>query len=88
MRILYIYLAAVNILGGVLCALDKYKAKRGKWRIRERTFFIISLLGGGVGVYVSMWIFRHKTLHKRFTLGIPAIIILQAAAAVYLYLIL
>ena len=88
MRILYIYLAAVNIWGGILCGLDKRRAKRDEWRIRERTFFIISLLGGGVGVYVSMWIFRHKTLHKRFTLGIPAIIILQAAAAVYLYLIL
>ena len=72
------YLIIINIIGFILPPVDKSKAKKNKWRIRERTLFIVSALGGSVAMYISMRIFHHKT--KRFMIGIPAIIVLQLGA--------
>ncbi len=69
------YLLMVNLCGFCLCAMDKKKAKNGQWRVPERRFFVIAVLGGGPGVLLSMYRFRHKTKHRTFTVGIPAIII-------------
>ena len=58
--------------------LDKYKAKAGKWRIPERTLFLLALLGGGIGAFLGMKVFRHKTRHTQFVIGIPVIMVIQA----------
>ena len=62
--------------------IDKRRAKRDAWRIRERTLFLLALFGGSLGAMAGMWIFHHKTRHWYFVIGMPAILILQLAAAV------
>ncbi|QXM07457.1 DUF1294 domain-containing protein [Crassaminicella indica] len=66
-----LYLGLINLYGLIITAVDKYKAKKEKWRIRERTFFIIAIIGGAAGVMMGMTMFRHKTQHKIFYIGIP-----------------
>lgn len=75
------YLAIINMVGFVMVYRDKAKSIKKQWRTPESRFFIISALLGGAGVLIGMQTFRHKTRHIKFTLGIPAIIALQAAAA-------
>lgn len=77
MQIILIYLAAINIIGIIMTARDKRAARRGTWRVPERTLFMLCILGGCPGVYAAMRLMRHKTLHKRFMWGIPAIFIVQ-----------
>ena len=78
--ILWIYLGVISIVGFILPAVDKIKAQQGKWRISEKSLFIVSIIGGSVAMYISMRLFHHKTKHKRFMIGIPLIIVLQLAA--------
>ena len=75
------YLLAVNLAGLLLCGVDKRRAKRKRWRIPERSFFLTALLGGGPGVWAGMYLFRHKTKHWYFVWGIPGILILQLVLA-------
>lgn len=80
------YLIAVNICAFALMGIDKRRAKKkGARRIRERTLFLSALLGGGLGAFLGMWGFRHKTKHWYFVLGIPLITIAEAAAGYWLY---
>ena len=76
----WIYLLAVSVIAMIVTMVDKARAIKKKSRIRERTLFIWSILGGSVAMYLTMLGIRHKTKHKRFMIGIPLIIILQAAA--------
>ena len=76
-----IYLTAINILLFTLMGIDKYKAKRGLWRIPERTLFLTAALGGSMGGILGMKTFRHKTRHNSFKYGFPAILIAQLALA-------
>ena len=78
------YLLAINALSFILFGLDKYKAKKGKWRISEATLLLMAVIGGSIGAWVGMRIWHHKTMHKKFKYGIPIIIILQVVLAVYL----
>lgn len=78
--LLWVYLGIVNVTGFILPAVDKRRAKKDRWRIRESTLFLISALGGSVAMYISMRLFHHKTKHKRFMIGIPIIIVLQLGA--------
>ena len=78
------YLLAVNIVTFLLYGIDKYKAKKGKWRISEATLLTMAAIGGSIGAWAGMRIWHHKTMHKKFKYGIPVIIILQVALAVYL----
>ena len=78
------YLLAVNIVTFILYGIDKYKAKKGKWRISETTLLLMAVIGGSIGAWVGMRIWHHKTMHKKFKYGIPIIIIMQVALAVYL----
>ncbi|HHW31787.1 MAG TPA: DUF1294 domain-containing protein [Clostridiaceae bacterium] len=73
----------INVFGFVLVGIDKYKAKKHRWRIPEKTFFIISILGGSPGVYIGLFTFKHKTRHISFIVGIPLIIALQLALLYY-----
>ena len=76
----FIYLIVVSVIAMIVTAVDKAAAIKQKRRIRERTLFIWSILGGSVAMYLTMLGIRHKTKHKRFMIGIPFIIILQIAA--------
>ena len=78
------YLLAVNIVTFLLYGIDKYKAKKGKWRISEATLLTMAAIGGSIGAWAGMRLLHHKTMHKKFKYGIPVIIILQVALAVYL----
>ena len=78
-----IYLVVMNIIGFTIMGIDKSKAKRGAWRIPEKTLFLIAILGGSIGSLLGMKQFRHKTKHKTFTIGMPAILIVQAAIILY-----
>ena len=78
------YLLAINALSFILFGLDKYKAKKGKWRISETTLLTMAAIGGSIGAWAGMRLWHHKTMHKKFKYGIPVIIIMQIALAVYL----
>lgn len=78
-----IYLVILNIIGFTIMGIDKSRAKRGAWRIPEKTLFLIAILGGSIGSILGMKQFRHKTKHKTFTIGMPAILIVQAAIILY-----
>ena len=80
--ILLAYLVIINACLFVMMGADKLKAKRGKRRIPEARLFLFAVLGGSIGGIVGIYLFRHKTRHKSFTLGFPAILILQLALAV------
>lgn len=77
MKLFFIYLLVINALGYLLMLIDKQKARRGKWRIPEATLMGVAAVGGSVGSLLGMYTFRHKTRHPKFTLGIPALLILQ-----------
>ena len=85
-KLLLIYLATINILGFALMGTDKSRARNGKWRIRERTLFLFSLLGGSIGTLTGMYVFRHKTKHWYFVSGMPLILIAQLALVLWIYL--
>ena len=76
--ILLIIIGVMSLVAFAAFGLDKYKAKAGKWRIPERTLFLLALLGGGIGAFLGMKVFHHKTMHKQFVIGIPAIMVIQA----------
>ena len=78
-----IYLFSINIIGFLAMWLDKRKAQKGKWRIQEKTLFLITALGGGIGTITGMYTFRHKTKKLSFTVGLPAILILEIIAVIY-----
>ena len=78
-----IYLLVINLIGFFIMWLDKRKAKYGRWRIPEKTLFLITLLGGGIGTISGMYTFRHKTKKLKFTVGLPAILILEIIAIIY-----
>ena len=78
------YLLAVNIATFLLYGIDKYKAKKNKWRISEATLLMMAAIGGSIGAWAGMRLWHHKTMHNKFKYGIPLIIIMQVALAVYL----
>ena len=84
MNIILYYLLAVNIATFFLYGIDKYKARKGRWRISEATLLMMAVIGGSIGAWSGMRLWHHKTMHKNFKYGIPIIIILQVTIAVYL----
>ena len=84
MNIILGYHLAVNITSFLLYGIDKYKAKKGRWRISEATLLMMAVIGGSIGAWSGMRLWHHKTMHKKFKYGIPIIIILQVTIAVYL----
>jgi len=85
MKTLSFYMAAINITAFLAMGIDKSRAQRHKWRISETSLFILGLAGGAIGVFAGMGLFRHKTKHLKFTLGIPMIIILNIIMFGYLF---
>ena len=85
MEEIFCYLLAVNIATFFLYGIDKYKAKKGKWRISEATLLTMAAIGGSLGAWAGMRLWHHKTMHKKFKYGIPVIIIMQIALVTYLH---
>ena len=83
--IILIYLAAVNLFGLIIMGVDKSRAKRRKWRIPEATLFLVAIIGGSIGSILGMYLFRHKTKHWYFVVGMPVILGLQIIAALIMY---
>ena len=83
MRMMLIYyLLAVNVLTFIIYGVDKWKARRGRWRVPEATLMGLAALGGSVGAWLAMQLVRHKTQKKKFRYGVPALFVLQVAAVV------
>ena len=85
MNIILYYLLAVNIATFLLYGVDKYKAKKSKWRISEATLLTMAAIGGSIGAWAGMRLWHHKTMHKKFKYGIPVIIMMQIALVTYLH---
>ena len=83
--VLLVWLAALNLVTFAVYGIDKAKAKRGTWRVPEKTLFLLPLLGGSLGALLGMRVFHHKTKHWYFVWGIPLILLAQIALAVWLY---
>ncbi|MDE7422518.1 MAG: DUF1294 domain-containing protein [Lachnospiraceae bacterium] len=77
MKIGMAYLVLANLVGFVLMGIDKHKARKKQWRIPEKTLFLSAILGGSIGALYGMHLFRHKTKHKSFVFGMPAILVVQ-----------
>ena len=87
LKILLIYFVAINIITFIAYARDKRLAKKSNARrIPEKTLLLLAAIGGSIGALIAMYTLRHKTLHKKFFLGVPAILIIQTAITLYLLL--
>lgn len=85
-RNILLYLLAINLFGFFIMWIDKRKAKKGAWRIPEKTLFIITALGGGIGTIVGMYTFRHKTQKLNFVIGFPFITILEIIGIIWYFI--
>lgn len=83
MTILWMLALIMNLIAFCLMGVDKRRAKRGAWRIPEKTLFLVTALMGGIGGTAGMLFFRHKTKHWYFRLGFPALMVLQIVLAVF-----
>ncbi len=81
LRIVIFYLLAANLLTFVTYGVDKWKARHNRWRIPEATLLLLAALGGSIGALLAMRVFRHKTQHKKFRYGVPALLLVQLAIA-------
>lgn len=84
MKLFAIYLVVMNVLGVAVMWSDKRRARLHRWRIPEKVLFGVSLLGGSAGTWAGMYLFRHKTKHWYFVVGMPIILVCQAALTIYL----
>lgn len=84
-KILLVYFLIVNVIGFFLMGIDKLRAKKQVWRVPEKTLFILALIGGSIGTNLGMFMFRHKTRHWYFVIGMPLILILQVALGLWLH---
>lgn len=85
LRIILFYLLAVNLLTFVTYGVDKWKARKNHWRVREASLLLLVALGGSVGALLAMYLFRHKTQHKKFRYGVPVILMIQLIIAAFCY---
>lgn len=84
MKLILIYLLAINVFAFFLYGIDKWKAKRSKWRIPEMTLLSIAVIGGSVGAWIGVKVWHHKTMHKKFKYGIPLILFAQIAIVLFI----
>ena len=80
------YLLAINTVTFFVYGIDKYKAKKAKWRIPEVTLLLLAVLGGSIVAWMVMKVWHHKTMHKKFKYGIPAILLILVALMAYLHM--
>lgn len=84
--LLLYYMIGINAVSFVAYGIDKLKAKKGKWRIPEATLLLMAVAGGSIGAWMGMKVWHHKTLHKKFRYGVPAILFLQLALGIYWFI--
>ena len=80
------YLLGINAVTFIVYGIDKYKAKKARWRIPEATLLLLAVLGGSIGAWMGMKVWHHKAKHKKFKYGIPAILLIQIALMTYLHM--
>lgn len=78
------YLIAINAITFITYGIDKWKARKNKWRIPESTLLLLAVFGGSIGAFLGMRVWRHKTMHMKFKYGIPSILVLQIGLLLYL----
>ena len=83
-QLILICLVAINVVTFFMYGIDKWKAKRSKWRISEATLMGLAVIGGSIGAWLGMKVWHHKTMHKKFQFGIPLIIVAQVAMIIWL----
>ena len=84
MESLLYYFVCVNVLTFLVYGIDKWKARQDKWRISEATLLLFAVIGGSIGAWLGMRVWRHKTMHKKFKYGIPAILMIHIIIIGYL----
>ena len=84
MTILILYFLSINLISFLMMYIDKRRAIRKDWRISEAALIGVSIIGGSIGGYLGMKIFRHKTKHAKFFIGIPTILFIQVALIIYI----
>ncbi|UKK60755.1 DUF1294 domain-containing protein [Prevotella communis] len=84
MELLLYYFVCVNLLTFFVYGIDKWQARQGKWRISEATLLLFAVIGGSIGAWLGMRVWRHKTMHKKFKYGIPAILMIHIIIIGYL----
>lgn len=77
-------LLTLNLITFIIYGIDKFKAKKAKWRIPESTLLLLAVIGGSIGAWLGLQVWRHKTQHKKFYIGIPMILTLQVIATIYI----
>ena len=77
-------LLTLNLLTFIIYGIDKFKAKKAKWRIPESTLLLLAVIGGSIGAWLGLQVWRHKPHHKKFYIGIPMILTLQVIATIYI----
>ena len=83
-QIIIIYLIAINVVTFLLYGIDKWKAKRSKWRIPEAALLGLAVIGGSIGAWLGMKVWHHKTQHKKFKYGLPLILLAQIATIYFI----
>ena len=76
---------SINVITFLIYGFDKFKAKKGKWRIPESSLLLLAIIGGSIGAWFGIKVWHHKTLHKKFKYGIPLIVIIQIVLAIYIF---
>ena len=84
-KIVIVYFIIINCVGITVMGVDKSRAVHHGWRIPEKILFLVSVMGGSVGTWLAMYLFRHKTRHWYFVVGMPLILLMQIAAVVFYY---
>ena len=76
-------IALINFITFIVYGIDKYKARKGKWRISENSLLLLAVIGGSIGAWLGIKIWHHKTMHKKFCYGIPLVFLVQVAILIY-----
>ena len=85
-KLLIFYLVVINLITFIVFGADKRRAIKNRWRVPEKTLFLLAILGGSIGAEMGMYGFHHKTRHPQFVIGIPVILILQILLIYFLFL--
>ena len=83
MNALICYIVVINLVSFMMLGIDKYKARRGQWRISEATLLAVAAIGGSIGAWMGMKVWHHKTLHSKFRYGVPIMLLAHIALMAY-----
>ena len=83
MNALICYIVVINLVSFMMFGIDKYKARRGQWRISEATLLALAAIGGSIGAWMGMKVWHHKTLHSKFRYGVPIMLLAHIALMAY-----